>query len=41
MYNTLKRLYLAGMLTDEELENAVKKKWINEKRKVVIISLKK
>lgn len=41
MYNTLKRLYLAGMLTDEELEKAVTKKWINEKQKAVIISLKK
>ena len=40
MYNTLKRLYLAGMLSNEELENAVTKKWITEKQKETIVSLK-
>jgi len=28
MYERLKRLYLAGSLTDAQLDNAVQKKWI-------------
>ena len=28
MYERLKRLYLAGLLTDTQLDNAVQKKWI-------------
>lgn len=29
MYNTLKRLYLQGRLTDAQLTHAVEKEWIS------------
>lgn len=40
MYNRLKRLYLAGQLTDEMLEKAVTKGWITEEQKQEIINSK-
>ncbi len=30
MFETLKRLYIQGRLTDEKLANAVKKEWVTQ-----------
>lgn len=32
MYKTIKRLYLAGKITENGLENAVKKGWITQEQ---------
>ncbi|MDT8719707.1 XkdX family protein [Clostridium sp. 19966] len=40
MFETLKRLYLEGKLTDEKLSNAVIKSWITEEEKQQIINAK-
>lgn len=41
MYKRLKRLYLAGRLTDAALQNAVKRGWITDEEKKEIIEEKK
>ena len=37
MYERLKRLYIEGKITEEGLTEAVKKKWITEEEKEMII----
>ena len=40
-YKRLKKLYIAGMLNDTGLENAVTRGWITEDQKAEIIEAKK
>lgn len=40
MYETLKRLWLEGKLTDKNLQNAVSKGWITEEQMIEIIGRK-
>lgn len=40
MYNRLKRLYLAGQLSDAGLANAVKRGWITQEQMDEIIASK-
>lgn len=40
MYNTLKRLYIAGKINKNGLSNAAKKGWITEEQKQEIIASK-
>lgn len=40
MFNTLKRLYLVGSLLESGLDNAIKKGWITEEQKLIIINSK-
>lgn len=40
LFNRLKKLYMAGRLTEAGLENAVLKGWITEEQKTAIIAEK-
>ena len=40
MYEKLKQMYLAGKLTEAQLNNAVAKGWITEEQKLEIIAAK-
>lgn len=40
MFETLKRLYIEGKLTDERLGNAVEKQWISPEEKEQMINAK-
>lgn len=39
MYDTLKRLYTEGRLTENGLNNAVTKEWITEEEKNIILGV--